>query len=244
MSGATTRAALLAGFPIGGPPGGITPINYQNLTLTVLGPSVTLTPSAGAVTWNLSTAPIATVTLTANTTITVTGGEDGFTFYRLAIIQGGAGSFTPTFVGLNFSAAPSWNTAPTSGNRVHVDCVGSTLNADVYPSAAPTVAWPGQVGNAVGFAAYGDGVLGTTAGSSIVSGTSGAHQVYTKLKFTSAGTISAIWVYFVQCDFPSGTGGVLVSGSNVTFTGCRFQSNQTGELQCPDYRRQHLVFIL
>lgn len=93
---------------------------------------------------------------------------------------------------------------------------------------APQVVWPGQPGKPVGFASYGDGVLGVAAGGSIVSGTSGAHQVYTKLSFASVGTISANFVDFVQCDFPSGAGGVNITGGNLTFSGCRFQSNNQG----------------
>lgn len=108
------------------------PANIRNLLVTLAGPPVTLTPVAGAVTWPLATAPIATVTIVANTTITVTGGEDGMTGYRLAIIQGGAGSFTPTLAGVTLSAAsPVWNTVAGSSNRVYIDMVVATRMADV-----------------------------------------------------------------------------------------------------------------
>ncbi len=98
------------------------------------GPPVTLTPVAGAVTWPLATAPVATVTITANTTITVIGGEDGFTGYRLAIIQGGAGSFVPTLSGVTLgpgSTSPVWQTAAGTNNRVYIDFVGTIRMADV-----------------------------------------------------------------------------------------------------------------
>ena len=126
----TTRAALQGQIP-DNTTGLVLPANIRNFLVTLAGPPVTLTPSSGAVTWPLSTAPIATVTITANTTITVTGGEDGMTGYRLAIIQGGAGSFTPTLSGVTLSSAPVWNTTPGSSNRVYIDCVVSTLMADV-----------------------------------------------------------------------------------------------------------------
>lgn len=111
--------------------GAILPQTGRNAFVSFLGPPVTLSPSAGAVTWPLATAPIATVTITQNTTITVTGGEDGMTGYRLAIIQGGAGSFTPTLSGVTLSSTPVWNTTAGSSNRVYIDCVVSTLMADV-----------------------------------------------------------------------------------------------------------------
>ena len=43
--------------------------------------------------------------------------------------------------------------------------------------------------------------------------------------FNGPQTISGSYIEFVSCDFNSGTGGVSVSGSNITFTGSRFQSN-------------------
>lgn len=127
-----TRSFLLGSeFQDGQVNGSITAQDVRDFMVTILGPSVTLTPVSGAVTWSLASAPIATVTITQNTTITVTGGEDGFTGYRLAIIQGGAGSFTPTLSGVTLSSTPTWNTAAGSSNRVYIDCVGTTLMADV-----------------------------------------------------------------------------------------------------------------
>ncbi len=127
-----TRAFMLASEFQDGQTATLSPQYVRDLLVTLLGPPVTLSPSAGAVTWPLATAPIATVTITANTTITVTGGEDGMVGYRLAIIQGGAGNFTPTFSGVTLStASPTWNTTAGSSNRVYIDVVGATLMADV-----------------------------------------------------------------------------------------------------------------
>ena len=125
----TTRAQILINFA-DNTSGLDTPQGARNAMVTLLGPPVTLSPSGGAVTWPLATAPIATVTITQNTTITVTGGEDGMAGYRLAIIQGGAGSFTPTFSGATLSSTPTWNTAPGSSNRVYGDVVGATVMLD------------------------------------------------------------------------------------------------------------------
>ena len=96
----------------------------------------------------------------------------------------------------------------------------------VYAATSATVAWPGQSGNPVGYAAYGP--LGTTRwpGGSFTSGTTANPTVYTGYVFTGALTISGQNIIFVSCDFVSGTSGVTVSGSNITFIGSRFQSNQ------------------
>jgi hypothetical protein len=125
-----TRAQILSDFA-DNTSGNILPQTARNAWVTMLGPVVTLTPVSGAVTWPLATAPIATVTLVANTTITVTGGEDGMTGYRLAIIQGGVGSFVPTLSGVTLSSTPTWNTTAGTSNRVYIDCVVATLMADV-----------------------------------------------------------------------------------------------------------------
>jgi hypothetical protein len=81
-----------------------------------------LTVTAGAVAWNMDNAPAARITLTQNTTVTVTGGEDGRS-YVLAVVQGGAGSFTTTLTGCTVHpAAPAWLTGVGSVTlaRVHV----------------------------------------------------------------------------------------------------------------------------
>jgi hypothetical protein len=93
---------------------------------------------------------------------------------------------------------------------------------------ATTTPWPGQAGNPVGYAAHGP--LGTTpwTGGNFQSGTAVNPTVYTGYVFTGSQTISGSYIQFVSCDFNSGTGGVLVSGSNITFTGDRFQSNSVG----------------
>jgi len=124
-----TRSGILGTILIDNTTGLILPQGMRNCFVTIIGPPVTLTPVAGAVTWPLATAPLATVTIVANTTITVTGGEDGMC-YRLAIIQGGAGSFVPTLSGVTLSSTPVWATASGASNRVYIDVVGATLMAD------------------------------------------------------------------------------------------------------------------
>jgi hypothetical protein len=111
-------------------------------------------------------------------------------------------------------------------------CFFAVLLAGFFVSApafaATTTPWPGQAGNPVGYAAHGP--LGTTPwpGGNFQSGTAASPTVYTGYVFTGPQTISGSYIQFVSCDFNSGTGGVLVSGSNITFTGSRFQSNSTG----------------
>jgi hypothetical protein len=92
--------------------------------------------------------------------------------------------------------------------------------------ASSSTAFPGQSGNPVGYAAY--GTLGTTPwpGGSFTSGTASSPTVYKNYVFSGPITVSGSYIQFISCDFNSGTGGVNVTGSNITFTGNRFQSNQ------------------
>lgn len=87
--------------------------------------------------------------------------------------------------------------------------------------------WPGQASNPVGYAAYGNGVLGASACGAITSGSAGNPTIIQNCKFSTAQSISQNYVWFIQVDFAAGTGGTSVSGSNVLFLGCRFQSNST-----------------
>ena len=126
-----TRSFILASlFQDGQAAGSITPNDVRDFVVSLIGPPVTVTPTAGAATWDLAVAPIATCTIVANTTITVTNGEDGMN-YRLVIIQGGAGSFVPTLSGVTLSGTPAWATVAGAHNRVYIDMVGSTRMADV-----------------------------------------------------------------------------------------------------------------
>jgi len=86
------------------------------------------------------------------------------------------------------------------------------------PAQSP---WPGQSGNPVGYTAYGDGILGTTSCGALSSGVSGAYKIYSKCV---AGDVSVNFAIFSQVDFPSGSS---ITGSNLVFIGCRFQSNNT-----------------
>ena len=88
-----------------------------------------------------------------------------------------------------------------------------------------TTVWPGQSGDPVGYAAYGP--LGTTpwTGGNFVSGTASNPTIYKGYVFNGPVAISGQYIEFIDCDFNSGTGGVNVAGSNLTFLGDRFQSN-------------------
>jgi hypothetical protein len=93
-------------------------------------------------------------------------------------------------------------------------------------STSSTSSWPGQSGNPVGYAAYGP--LGTTPwpGGGFKSGTADNPTIYTGYVFNGPVTVSGSYIEFISCDFNSGSGGVMASGSNITFIGSRFQSNQ------------------
>jgi hypothetical protein len=84
--------------------------------------------------------------------------------------------------------------------------------------------WPGQSGNAVGYAAYGS--LNATACGAFSSGSSwAARTTISNCKYSTAQTINCNYCEFDSVDFNAGVSGTLVSGSNVLFKGCRFQSN-------------------
>jgi hypothetical protein len=88
--------------------------------------------------------------------------------------------------------------------------------------------WPGQAGNAVGYQAWGSGVVGGSSCPTPTSGTSGNPTIIKNCTYGSAQSISGSYIWFIQVDFNAGTGGTNVSGSNILFLGSRFQSNATG----------------
>lgn len=103
------------------------------------------------------------------------------------------------------------------------------LSGSPTPSPTPTPSpipssFPGQAGNPVGYTA--NGSLGKTPwpGSAFVSGTASSPTIYTGYVITNPPTISGSNIKFVSCDF---VGGANITGSNLTFTGDRFQSNST-----------------
>jgi hypothetical protein len=96
-------------------------------------------------------------------------------------------------------------------------------------SAFAQAPWPGQSGNAIGYAAYGS--LNAAACGSFSSGSSwSARTTVSNCTYSSYQTINCNYCEFDSVDF-KGTGttaGTLISGSNVLFKGCRFQSNDVG----------------
>lgn len=100
----------------------------------------------------------------------------------------------------------------------------------LHTPIAPT-GFPGQPGNPVGFAAAPSytGSLTPHSGS-LVSGTSGAHQVYTGLDFNAGTSGTAVssktFIDFVGCRFQSNSlanfNVELTGSSNITFTYCTF----------------------
>ncbi len=92
-------------------------------------------------------------------------------------------------------------------------------------AAAAQAPWPGQSGNAVGYAAYAP--IGTIPCSSglIVSGSAGNPTILKNCVFTSVGTITANYFWCFSCDFQNGTGSLILQGDHEAFIGCRSQSN-------------------
>lgn len=98
-----------------------------------------------------------------------------------------------------------------------------TMLCCLAPFAEAQSPWPGQSGNPVGYAVVGP--LGTAACGSITSGTSGNPTFISNCKYSSCPSISESHVVFMSVDFDCGTGGLQVSGSDITFYGDRIQSN-------------------
>jgi hypothetical protein len=93
-----TLAQLLALFADGQPAGSISPQDLRDLIVTAL-PQEQEIPYAAVLTWNLTTHPVATVTLTGDVAIQLAGGENGRS-YRLAIRQGAGGPHEISLVGI------------------------------------------------------------------------------------------------------------------------------------------------
>lgn len=92
------------------------------------------TPSAGAVTCNLATSDKHKITIVANTTITLSGATAGQVIV-LTIVQGGAGSFTPSFSpSLDWGAngTPVWSTAAGKIDIVTIYYDGTTYYAALF----------------------------------------------------------------------------------------------------------------
>lgn len=95
------------------------------------------------------------------------------------------------------------------------------------PLALAQSPWPGQIGNSVGYAAYGP--LTATACGAFSTGSSWSlPSVVMNCTYSTAQTINCNFCEFIGVDFNAGTSGTLVSGSHVLFLGDRFQSNQIG----------------
>jgi hypothetical protein len=101
----------------------------ENLVASIAPSEATLTYSS-SLSWNVSTNPVAKVTLTGNVTITVSGGEAGVS-YRLAVIQDGTGSRTVTLSGVTVLGTAVWATAAGAVNILTIDDVGGTRYATV-----------------------------------------------------------------------------------------------------------------
>jgi hypothetical protein len=119
------------------------------------------------------------------------------------------------------SKAQAWTVA-AQGTTTGGGGSGSSTTGGGGSGTGGGGAFPGQSGNPVGYAAYGS--LGKTAwsGSNFVSGTASNPTVYKGYVFNGTQKISGSYIKFVSCDF---VGGASITGSNLTFTGDRFQSN-------------------
>lgn len=101
--------------------------------------------------------------------------------------------------------------------------------ASAFGQSSP---WPGQSGNVVGYASYGSlgtGACGFTSGSFTSGSSWAARQSYSPCRQSGSNiTINCSYCQFIGVDWQM-TGGLLVTGSNVTFIGNRFSSNNAGD---------------
>ena len=100
-----------------------------------------------------------------------------------------------------------------------------------FAATAVQSPWPGQSGNAVGYAAWSGwtGSFNTAACGAPSSGTSWANAtVIQNCTYSTAQTINCNYCEFILVDFNAGTGVTQVNGSHILFVGDRFQSNDVG----------------
>lgn len=115
-------------FADGQADGSITTARVRQLMENVvasLAPAETTLTFSTTLAWALDTNPVAIVTLTGNTTITLSAGQSG-RCYRLAVIQDATGSRTVTLAGCTTLGTPVWSTAANSINLISVDVANST----------------------------------------------------------------------------------------------------------------------
>lgn len=104
--------------------------------------------------------------------------------------------------------------------------LGSLVIAKPVMAQAP---WPGQSGNAVGYAAspgWAGSFISTACPSSPASGTSWSNAtVVQNCTYSGSTSIRCSYCEFLHVDFNAGTGSVSVGGSHILLEGDRFQSN-------------------
>lgn len=101
----------------------------EDVVATLSPAEATLTFSA-TLAWVMDTNPVGIVTLTNNTTITASTGQNGHS-YRLAVKQDATGGRTVTLSGVTLLGAAVWNTAANAVNVITVDMVGGTRYAGI-----------------------------------------------------------------------------------------------------------------
>jgi hypothetical protein len=125
-----TRAFLTGSeFQDGQPAGSITPSDMRDFIVSALPNETTVTFASPSMTWNLATDPAGTVSVTANTTITASNGENGMS-YALCIKQDATGR-TITLAGVTLIGAGTINTSPNSVSFVSVNVRGGVRYASI-----------------------------------------------------------------------------------------------------------------
>jgi hypothetical protein len=124
LYGGTAAAGAAAAVTVG------TGLAVTSGTLATVPTPETALTFAATMTWNVTTNPICYVILTANTTITVSGGVAGQN-YRLGLIQNATGGYTVTLAGCTILGSPLWATAANGVNIVTIDRMNGVSYAAV-----------------------------------------------------------------------------------------------------------------
>jgi hypothetical protein len=105
---------------------------------------------------------------------------------------------------------------------IAADGAQSTVTVANPVVVASSTAWPGQPGNLVGYAATPAVAPASYTGSSWPGAWPGSFTggVQNHPTFVAGKT-------YAFCDFENGSGGLIISATNMTFIGCRFLSNNT-----------------
>lgn len=199
-----------------------TPASSASYTLHITGTGSNTASATAANTTVVS--PTSTITITSIASSGSASSTLPFNFTFTGTIPSGltalwqTGSISGTITGFSVAGSTGSATVSTPSSAatytLHITGTGANTATTTAPNttaiSSGVSGFPGQAGNQVGYAAAPGFTSLTAFSGSFVSGTSGAHQVYSFK------------------DFNAGSSGTEISGKQfIDFVGCRFQSNSS-----------------